>query len=87
VPVRDTQTSRHTDSETNSAENNGPSGLQSGQKVISSYLFDVFRAIVRSVEWSGVSGVDSPGSVQGPPTASTFPAVRVVRERPLPGAR
>ena len=42
---------------------------------------------MRSVEWSGVSGVDSPGSVPGPPTASTFSAVRVVRGRPLPGAR
>jgi len=37
------------------------------EKVISSYLFELFRALVRSVEWSGVSGVDSPGSVPGPP--------------------
>ena len=39
------------------------------RKVISSYLFEVFRALVRSVEWSGVSGVVSPGSVGllGPP--------------------
>jgi len=37
------------------------------EKVISNYLFAVFRALVRSVEWSGVSGVDSPGSVPGPP--------------------
>jgi len=37
------------------------------EKVISSYLFEVFRGLVRSVEWSGVSGVDSPGSVPGPP--------------------
>jgi len=27
------------------------------------YLLEVFRALVRSVEWSDVSGVDSPGSV------------------------
>jgi len=33
------------------------------EKVISNYLFEVFRALVRSVGWSGVSGVDSPGSV------------------------
>jgi len=37
------------------------------EKVISSYLFEVFRVLVRSVEWSGVSGVDSAGSVPGPP--------------------
>ena len=37
------------------------------EKVISNYLFEVFRALVRSVEWSSVSGVDSPGSVPGPP--------------------
>ena len=37
------------------------------EKVISNYLFEVFRFLVRSVEWSGVSGVDSPGSVPGPP--------------------
>jgi len=37
------------------------------EKVVSNYLFEVFRALVRSVEWSGVSGVDSPGSVPGPP--------------------
>jgi len=32
-----------------------------------SHLFEVFRAVVRSVEWSGVSGVNSPGFVPGPP--------------------
>jgi len=37
------------------------------EKVIYIYLFEVFRALVRSVEWSGVSGVDSPGSAPGPP--------------------
>jgi len=38
------------------------------EKVISNYLFELFRALVRSVEWNGiVSGVDSPGSVPGPP--------------------
>jgi len=37
------------------------------EKVISSYLFEVFRALVRSVKWRGVSGVDSPHSVPGPP--------------------
>jgi len=37
------------------------------EKVISNYLFEVFRALVRSVEWRGVSGVDSPGSLPGPP--------------------
>jgi len=26
------------------------------EKVISNYLFEVFRALVRSVEWSGVWG-------------------------------
>jgi len=36
-------------------------------KVISNYSFEIFRALVRSVEWSRVSGVDSPGSVPGPP--------------------
>jgi len=30
-------------------------------------LFEVYRALMRSVKWSGVSGVDSPGSVPGPP--------------------
>jgi len=58
------------------------------EKVMSNYLFEAFRALVRSVEWSGMSGVDSPGSVRTrSPTASTFSAVRVVRGRPLPGAR
>ena len=33
-----------------------------------------------------MSEVDFAGSVPGPPTASTFSAVRVVRGRPLPGA-
>jgi len=37
------------------------------EKVISSYLFEIFRALVRSVKWSGVSGLDSPGSVPGSP--------------------
>jgi len=37
------------------------------EKVIFNYLFEVFQALVRSVEWSGVSGVDSPGSMPGPP--------------------
>jgi len=37
------------------------------EKVISNYLFKVVRALVRSVEWSGVFGVDSAGSVPGPP--------------------
>jgi len=32
VPVRGTQAHRHTDRLTNSAENNGPSGLQSGKQ-------------------------------------------------------
>ena len=36
------------------------------EKVISNYLFEVFRALVKSVEWSDVSGVDSSGSVPGP---------------------
>ena len=52
------------------------------EKVISNYSFEVFRALVRSVEWSGVSGVDS----TGPPQRQRS-AVRVVRGRPLPGAR
>jgi len=30
---------------------------------IYNYLFEVFRAPVKSVEWIGESGVDSPGSV------------------------
>jgi len=37
------------------------------EKVISNYLFEVFRALVKSVEWNDVSGVDSPGYVPGPP--------------------
>jgi len=41
---------------------------------------------VRSVEWSGVSGVDSHGSVPGFPRASTFSAVHIVHGHPLPGA-
>ena len=40
---------------------------QRTEKVISNYLFEVFQAVVGSVEWSGVSGVDSPGSVPDPP--------------------
>jgi len=32
------------------------------EKVLCNYLFKVFRALTRSVEWSGVSGVDSPDS-------------------------
>jgi len=36
------------------------------QKVISNYLSEVLRALVRFVEWSGVSEVDSCGSVPGP---------------------
>ena len=37
------------------------------EKFISNYLFEVLRALARSVEWSGMSGFDSPGSVPGPP--------------------
>jgi len=37
------------------------------EEVISNYVFEVFLALVRSVEWSCVSGIDSPGSVPGPP--------------------
>ena len=57
------------------------------EKVISSYLFEVFRALVRSVEWSGVYGVDSPGSVPGPPQRQRSQQCARVRGRPLPGAR
>jgi len=32
VPVRDTQTDRHTHRQTNAGENKGPSGLQLGQQ-------------------------------------------------------
>jgi len=46
------------------------------EKVISSYLFEVFRTLVRSVEWSCVSGVDYPCSVPGPPQQSAVCIVR-----------
>ena len=43
------------------------------EKVIYNCLFEVFRALVRSVEWSGVSVVDSAGSVPGPPQRRRSP--------------
>ena len=43
------------------------------------YLFEVLRALVRSVEWGGVSGVDSPGPPQRQRSQQCV--------RPLPGAR
>ena len=60
------------------------------EKVISNYLFEIFRALVRSVEWSGVSGVDSPGSVPGPPQrqrSQQCASCAESRGRPLPDAR
>jgi len=42
-------------------------------------LFEVFRGLVRSVEWSGVSGVDSPGYVPGPPQRQRSSSARRVR--------
>jgi len=56
------------------------------EKVISNYLFEVFRALVRSVEWSSVWGWFSWLCTRSP-TASMFWTVRVVRGRPLTGAR
>jgi len=43
---------------------------------MSNYLFEVFRALVRPVKWSGVSGVDSPGSVRGPHSVNVLSSVR-----------
>ena len=49
------------------------------EKVITNYLFEVFRALVRSVEWSGVSGVDSPGSLPGPHSVNVLSSARRAR--------